>query len=95
MPPETMDPKLQDPEKEQHSTPEPDLANADGSSIGGGSDVLDLQDLDPVLNMKMHLVNNVSNFPSKEWKNFPRHGPVHFSVGVPVEPPRNSDIWLL
>jgi hypothetical protein len=37
-----------------------DLRAADGSSLKGGEDVLGLQDLDPVLNMKMHLVNNVS-----------------------------------
>lgn len=34
--------------------------NADGSSLKGGEDILGLQDLDPALNMKMHLVNNVS-----------------------------------
>ncbi|OAQ80384.1 MFS transporter [Purpureocillium lilacinum] len=32
--------------------------NPDGSSLRGGEDILGLQDLDPVLNMKMHLVNN-------------------------------------
>lgn len=37
-----------------------DVRNADGSSMTSGSDVLALQDVDPVLNMKMHLVNNVS-----------------------------------
>lgn len=36
-----------------------DVRNADGSSMTG-SDVLALQDVDPVLNMKMHMVNNVS-----------------------------------
>jgi hypothetical protein len=36
-----------------------DLRNADGSSIVG-SDILGLEDLDPSLNMKMHLVNDVS-----------------------------------
>jgi hypothetical protein len=35
-----------------------DLRNADGSSLQG-EDVLALQDLDPALNMKMHIVNNV------------------------------------
>jgi len=72
-----MDPKLQDPEKEQHSTPEPDLTNADGSSIAGGSDVLDLQDLDPVLNMKMHLVNNAIDeigWTPYHWKLFVLNG---------------------
>lgn len=35
-----------------------DTRNADGSSFHGGEDILALQDLDPALNMKMHLVNN-------------------------------------
>ena len=38
-----------------------DLRNADGSSINSASDVLGLQDMDPAMNMKMHLVNNVSS----------------------------------
>lgn len=38
-----------------------DLRNADGSSLRSGEDILALQDLDPALNMKMHLVNNVSD----------------------------------
>lgn len=43
-----------------HGVLEPDdVRNADGSSITG-DDILALQDLDPVMNMKMHLVNNVS-----------------------------------
>jgi len=37
----------------------PDLRTAEGGSIRGGEDILALQDLDPALNMKMHLVNNV------------------------------------
>lgn len=37
-----------------------DIAEAEGSSLNSASDVLALQDLDPVMNMKMHLVNNVS-----------------------------------
>lgn len=41
--------------------PGTELRNPDGSSIKGGEDVLALQDLDPALNMKMHLVNNVSD----------------------------------
>jgi len=36
-----------------------DLRAADGGSIHHGVDILALQDLDPALNMKMHLVNNV------------------------------------
>jgi hypothetical protein len=39
-----------------------ELRNADGSSLRSGEDILSLQDLDPALNMKMHLVNNVSDF---------------------------------
>ncbi|PON25999.1 hypothetical protein TGAM01_v204943 [Trichoderma gamsii] len=35
-----------------------DVRNADGSSLRSGEDILALQDLDPALNMKMHLVNN-------------------------------------
>jgi hypothetical protein len=35
-------------------------AHSDGSASLKGEDVLALQDLDPALNMKMHLVNNVS-----------------------------------
>lgn len=38
-----------------------ELRNADGSSLRSGEDILSLQDLDPALNMKMHLVNNVSD----------------------------------
>jgi hypothetical protein len=36
-----------------------ELRNADGSSIQAGEDILALEDTDPALNMKMHLVNNV------------------------------------
>ncbi|KAK5997347.1 MFS siderochrome iron transporter 1 [Cladobotryum mycophilum] len=35
-----------------------EIKNFDGSSLRGNEDVLALQDLDPALNMKMHLVNN-------------------------------------
>lgn len=38
-----------------------DVRNADGSSLKSSTDILALQDLDPVMNMKMHLVNNVSS----------------------------------
>lgn len=37
-----------------------DSLRADDASIRTGEDVLGLQDTDPALNMKMHLVNNVS-----------------------------------
>lgn len=36
-----------------------DVRNAEDASLNG-SDVLALQDVDPAMNMKMHLVNNVS-----------------------------------
>lgn len=67
-----------------------DLRNADGSSIQGGEDVLALQDLDPALNLKMHLVNNVSdNRSTGEAKSacsdtaFARIPPVFFSAIIP------------
>lgn len=67
-----------DPEKESGLPQPDDLAHADGSSIAGGSDILSLQDVDPVLNMKMHLVNNVSYSSSVVYvpacSAFPRPG---------------------
>lgn len=36
-----------------------EVASAEGSVFSGGQDILDLQDIDPALNLKMHLVNNV------------------------------------
>lgn len=47
-----------------------DLRNADGSSINSASDVLALQDMDPAMNMKMHLVNNVSSGFGGSWRCF-------------------------
>ena len=44
----------------------PELRNADGGSINSGVDILALQDLDPALNMKMHLVNNVRSSSSSQ-----------------------------
>jgi hypothetical protein len=38
--------------------PEPGV-RSDDIVTSGGEDILALQDLDPALNMKMHLVNNV------------------------------------
>ncbi|KAL6400268.1 putative MFS-type transporter PB1E7.08c [Ilyonectria robusta] len=35
-----------------------EVASAEGSVFSGGQDILDLQDIDPALNLKMHLVNN-------------------------------------
>lgn len=47
------------------------VRGTDGSSSHEGEDVLALQDLDPVLNMKMHLVNNVSApYPSSSQDSF-------------------------
>jgi hypothetical protein len=40
-----------------------DVQTAHGTEIMGGDDVLGLQDLDPALNMKMHLVNDVRILP--------------------------------
>jgi hypothetical protein len=40
------------------------LRAADGASLTSGEDLLALQDLDPALNLKMHLVNNVRMSPS-------------------------------
>ncbi len=58
----TMDKKDRpsDPEMQAGSPHPDDFGNVDSSSISGGSDILSLQDVDPVLNLKMHLVNNVS-----------------------------------
>ncbi|KAM6482198.1 MFS general substrate transporter [Trichoderma sp. SZMC 28011] len=50
-----------------------DLRNADGSSLRSGEDILSLQDLDPALNMKMHLVNNAIDeigWTGYHWKLF-------------------------
>ncbi len=42
---------------------EPELT-VDGISIGEGQDILSLQGVDPALNAKMHLVNNVRSLCS-------------------------------
>lgn len=36
------------------------ISSDDLGSVHSGEDILGLQDMDPALNMKMHLVNNVS-----------------------------------
>lgn len=53
-------PALESNEKknEKPITAEPDVL-LDGYSVAEGSDILALQDVDPALNAKMHLVNNV------------------------------------
>lgn len=43
---------------EKIASGEPDVV-LDGYSVQEGSDILALQDVDPALNAKMHLVNNV------------------------------------
>ncbi|ROV88773.1 hypothetical protein VPNG_10286 [Cytospora leucostoma] len=50
---------------------------ADGSSLDSGEDVLALQDLEPALNMKMHLVNNAIDevgWTAYHWKLFGLNG---------------------
>lgn len=42
---------------------ERDVGNIEESTIGDAVEVLALQDLDPALNAKMHLVNNVRPVP--------------------------------
>jgi hypothetical protein len=50
-----------------------DLQTDDGSWVTSGEDILALQDIDPALNMKMHLVNNVGSISvvgaSTGWRN--------------------------
>lgn len=63
------DSKLEDKSENKMATSKPVLLReedddglraTDDASVRSGEDVLALQDLDPVLNLKMHLVNNVS-----------------------------------
>ena len=42
------------------------VAAAGGKTTFEGEDILDLEDLDPALNMKMHLVNNVGEIRERE-----------------------------
>ncbi|KAK7735270.1 Filamentous Growth Regulator [Cytospora paraplurivora] len=54
-------------------TLEADIRAADSSSLDSGEDVLALQDLEPALNMKMHLVNNAIDeigWTAYHWKLF-------------------------
>ena len=46
------------PKNEKIAGEEPEVV-ADGYSVREGEDILALQDIDPALNAKMHLVNNV------------------------------------
>jgi hypothetical protein len=50
--------ELNYPKNEKIAGEEPE-AVLDGYSVGEGQDILALQDIDPALNAKMHLVNNV------------------------------------
>ncbi len=52
-----------DKEKATDGGVETPVAEGDGGAPVEGLDVLSLQDLDPALNMKMHLVNNVGRLP--------------------------------
>jgi hypothetical protein len=52
------DDEMNHPKNEKIAGEEPEVV-ADGYSIKGGEDILALQDIDPALNAKMHLVNNV------------------------------------
>ncbi|KAL1884016.1 Filamentous Growth Regulator [Diaporthe australafricana] len=54
-----------------------DDLGADGSSLRDGEDILALQDLDPALNQKMHLVNNAIDeigWTNYHWKLFGLNG---------------------
>ena len=66
--PEKLERKIGQPSDGGLLTPD-DVRNADGSSLHGGEDILALQDLDPTLNMKMHLVNNVSEDDAWRWRD--------------------------
>lgn len=54
-----------------------DVRAADAGSLRDGEDILALQDLDPALNMKMHLVNNAIDeigWTNYHWKLFGLNG---------------------
>lgn len=52
------DDEMNSPKNEKILKEESD-AVIDGYSVGEGEDILALQDIDPAMNAKMHLVNNV------------------------------------
>lgn len=52
-------PPLEAKGSEKVALEEPDIV-LDGLPVGEGTDLLALQDFDPALNAKMHIVNNVS-----------------------------------
>jgi hypothetical protein len=52
------DDEMNYPKNEKIAGEEPEVV-ADGYSVREGEDILALQDIDPALNAKMHLVNNV------------------------------------
>ena len=59
-------------EEKKIAEPIEDLRAADGSSLNG-EDILALQDLDPALNLKMHLVNNVRDVLHWSTVTIPAH----------------------
>lgn len=61
------DPRELDRYEKEAGTDEKRAEVAYDGSIDGGEDILALQDLDPALNAKMHLVNNVRCPESGPW----------------------------
>ena len=61
--------------KEEAQVDEEQADFSDTSSLGKG-DILSLENTDPVLNAKMHIINNVSAahlFYSNDYQCYPRH----------------------
>jgi hypothetical protein len=56
------DDEMNYPKNEKTAIGDPDPV-LDGYSVGEGQDILALQDIDPALNAKMFLVNNVRGIP--------------------------------
>lgn len=72
-----LDPGLEKPRFADGSILEADICAADGSFLDSGEDLLALQDLEPALNMKMHLVNNAIDeigWTTYHWKLFGLNG---------------------
>ena len=57
-----------------------DLRDGDLASLKDGKDVLALQDLDPALNMKMHLVNNVRSRDTLSYPDSPALPAIYVTV---------------